>query len=147
MKFFYSLIFLFSILQPLNAQNLEGRWKGVYDTHPTFFEGYVLLVIKLLPDSTYEIHSYTPIITNGKIDTMLVCKVNFTKLKKNYFKFQEVQSDNALRENLQTMYLKFKTRKGKLTLEGKWESATDNRYGKGMITFTKVDDWKEDVLR
>ncbi len=147
MKYIYSLIFFLAILQPLGAQNLEGRWKGIYDTHPAFFEGYVLLVIKQLPDSTYEINSYTPIITNENIDTMIVCKVNFTKLRKNYFKFQEINADETMKQNLQTMHLKLKTRKEKIILEGKWESTTDNRYGQGMITFTKVDDWKEGVIR
>lgn len=144
MKFFLAILLFCATCQPLLAQDLSGSWNGEFDTN--YQKGAVkykiILVIKLNADSSYEALSYTPDLIFHQSGTYTVCNVAFKKLRKNFFRLEEIDEKETNKERLQTMFLKYRIAKGKEILKGNWESGSGKSRVNGYIQFIKVDDIK-----
>ena len=148
MKYAFSLIFLLFSFQYLHAQDVSGTWKGEFNTNSLKSGGNykIIIVIKLNADSSYEVLTYTPDLIFHTSGTFMACKTVFKKLSKNYFRLEEIDEKKTKKERLQTMYLKYKVKKGKEFLSGNWFSDSGKNRQIGFVDFVKADDIKIENL-
>ena len=144
------VLFIFLSLQSF-SQSLEGEWKGSYTygkgssfsdfDMPVNINSPISLYFKLNKDSSYNVYSYSKGKNIAGKDTIVVCKVLYSKTAPDSLYLEETQVLKPLNAEpacFQKMYLKIKREKRLTLLEGTWESEIDCDNS-GKIKFIKKD--------
>jgi hypothetical protein len=146
------ILFLFTsvlIFENCLSQSLEGVWKGSYTVkgyypNTTIENPNISADLKiefiLNNDSSYTVRSYKDMTDRNGDETTQVCTVLYRRISSDSIYLEEVKiikPDNVPTICLQRMHLKIIKRKHSITLEGTWETRSDECDHTGKINIFK----------
>ena len=128
------------------SQSLEGVWKGSFTAYlpmtktvNNYYENNLKIEFLLNKDSTYSIYSYAgePYTRGGFTD--YVCDMSYLMIDENNIFLKEigiVKTPNKI-TCLKSMNLKISQRKKNITMEGVWQTDSNDCDNRGEIRLSR----------
>lgn len=139
------LIFLCLITFSLSSfsQNVEGEWKGTFET---FYPANIPLCpifikFHLKKNGKHVVRSYTTEQNAKGKETVIVCNVKYKRIRKDSIILREtaVLNPNGIKNCLQQMYLRLFKHDGITELYGVWKNYYGPCNSKGRINLVKKE--------